>query len=90
MKNGFLVFSGFLGSGKTSMMITLSKELEARGLPPLRSRTISARAALLTPITAKPAAVTRRSCPARASAIRPKIWSTGCGACWKVRGTPSR
>ena len=33
MKNGFLVFSGFLGSGKTSMMITLSKELEARGLP---------------------------------------------------------
>lgn len=33
MKNGFLVFSGFLGSGKTSMMITLLKELEARGLP---------------------------------------------------------
>ena len=33
MKNGFLVFSGFLGSGKTSMMIALSKELEARGLP---------------------------------------------------------
>lgn len=33
MKNGFLIFSGFLGSGKTSMMITLSKELEARGLP---------------------------------------------------------
>lgn len=31
MKNGFLVFSGFLGSGKTSMMITLLKELEARG-----------------------------------------------------------
>ena len=33
MKNGFLIFSGFLGSGKTSMMITLAKELEARGLP---------------------------------------------------------
>ena len=86
MKNGFLIFSGFLGSGKTSMMITLSKELEARGLP---ARTISVRAVLLIPITAKPAAVTRQSCPARASAIRPKIWSTGCGACWKVRGTLS-
>ena len=33
MKNGFLIFSGFLGSGRADMMITLSKELEARGLP---------------------------------------------------------
>ena len=87
MKNGFLIFSGFLGSGKTSMMITLSKELEARGLPAATiSNDLGARGFV---DTAKPAAVTRQSCPARASAIRPKIWSTGCGACWKVRGTLS-